>query len=155
MANKDLITEEFKYILRILNTNVDGTKKVDVALTAIKGIGRRIAVIACNRAGIDINRRAGELSSDEIERIIPVLVDPAQYRIPEWFLNRKRDPTDGNSKHLTSTQIDSTLRLDLEKMKKMRLNRGLRHFWGFRVRGQHTKTTGRYGLHAHLSKLKK
>nr|XP_027193942.1 cyclin-dependent kinase 1-like [Dermatophagoides pteronyssinus] len=37
MANKDLITEEFKYILRILNTNVDGTKKVDVALTAIKG----------------------------------------------------------------------------------------------------------------------
>jgi small subunit ribosomal protein S18e len=34
---------------------------------------------------------------------------------------------------------------DLERMKKMRLHRGLRHFWNIRVRGQHTKTTGRRG----------
>jgi hypothetical protein len=34
------------------------------------------------------------------------------------------------------------LRDDLERLKKIRAHRGLRHFWGLRVRGQHTKTTG-------------
>ncbi len=29
-------------------------------------------------------------------------------------------------------------------MKRVRLHRGLRHYWGIRVRGQHTKTTGRH-----------
>ncbi len=35
------------------------------------------------------------------------------------------------------------MREDLERMKKIRCHRGLRHKWGLRVRGQHTKTTGR------------
>ncbi|KAF6155801.1 hypothetical protein GIB67_039132 [Kingdonia uniflora] len=35
------------------------------------------------------------------------------------------------------------LRDDLERLKKIRNYRGLRHYWGLRVRGQHTKTTGR------------
>jgi small subunit ribosomal protein S18e len=30
-------------------------------------------------------------------------------------------------------------------MKKIRLHRGLRHYWQIKVRGQHTKTTGRGG----------
>jgi hypothetical protein len=41
--------------------------------------------------------------------------------------------------------LESKLRDDLERMKKIRLHRGLRHYWGLRVRGQHTKTTGRKG----------
>ena len=28
-------------------------------------------------------------------------------------------------------------------MKKVKMHRGLRHYWGLKVRGQHTKTTGR------------
>jgi small subunit ribosomal protein S18e len=42
-----------------------------------------------------------------------------------------------------SRRLDLQLRLDHERMRKMRLHRGLRHAWGFKVRGQHTKTTGR------------
>ncbi len=42
-----------------------------------------------------------------------------------------------------SNGLQAKLREDLERMKKMRLHRGLRHYWGIRVRGQHTKTTGR------------
>ena len=34
---------------------------------------------------------------------------------------------------------------DLERLKKIRAHRGLRHYWCIRVRGQHTKTTGRKG----------
>ena len=46
---------------------------------------------------------------------------------------------------LTSSAIDTCLRDDLERLKKIRNHRGLRAYWGLRVRGQHTKTTGRYG----------
>ncbi len=41
--------------------------------------------------------------------------------------------------------MDSKLREDLERLKKIRAHRGLRHYWGLRVRGQHSKTTGRRG----------
>lgn len=34
-----------------------------------------------------------------------------------------------------STALDNKLREDLERLKKIRLHRGLRHYWGLRVRG--------------------
>jgi small subunit ribosomal protein S18e len=84
---------------------------------------------------------AGELNSDELERIVTIMQNPAQFKIPTWFLNRQRDLTDGKSGQLLSNQIDQKLRDDLERLKKIRSHRGLRHHWGLRVRGQHTKTT--------------
>ena len=46
---------------------------------------------------------------------------------------------------VTSSQLDTKMRDDLERLKKIRNHRGLRHYWGLTVRGQHTKTTGRRG----------
>uniref|UniRef100_A0A8R1EU57 Small ribosomal subunit protein uS13 n=1 Tax=Caenorhabditis japonica TaxID=281687 RepID=A0A8R1EU57_CAEJA len=73
--------------------------------------------------------------------------NPSQYRIPNWFLNREKNIKDGKTGQLLSTAVDNKLREDLERMKKIRLHRGLRHYWGLRVRGQHTKTTGRKQQH--------
>ncbi len=53
-----------------------------------------------------------------------------------------------------STEIDQKMRDDLERLKKIRNHRGLRHYWGLRVRGQHTKTTGRRGKTVGVSKKK-
>ena len=50
--------------------------------------------------------------------------------------------------------LDNKMREDMERMKKIRLHRGLRHYWGLRVRGQHTKTTGRRGRTVGVSKKK-
>lgn len=74
-----------------------------------------------------------------------IITNPRQFKIPDWFLNRQKDIKDGRYWQVTSNQLDQKLRDDLERMKKMRLHRGLRHYWGIRVRGQHTKTTGRRG----------
>jgi small subunit ribosomal protein S18e len=41
--------------------------------------------------------------------------------------------------------LETRLRENLERMKKVRKHRGLRHHWGLKVRGQRTKTTGRRG----------
>lgn len=49
--------EEFQHILRILNTNVDGRKKVMFALTAISGVGRRLSNMLCKKADVDMNKR--------------------------------------------------------------------------------------------------
>ena len=90
-----------------------------------------------------MNKRAGELSQEEIAKVVSVISNPQQFKIPLWFLNRPKDIKDGKPSHKYANLLDASLREDLERMKKMRLHRGLRHFWGTRVRGQHTKTTGR------------
>ena len=47
----------FQYILRLLNTNVDGKQKIMVALTEIKGVGRRYSNLVCKKADVDLNKR--------------------------------------------------------------------------------------------------
>ncbi|UYV60148.1 RpS18 [Cordylochernes scorpioides] len=146
--------EKFQHILRVMNTNIDGKRKVMFALTSIKGIGRRFANLVCKKADIDLNKRAGELSEEEVEKLITIMTNPRQYKIPDWFLNRQKDVKDGKYNQVTSSALETKLREDLERLKKIRAHRGLRHFWGLRVRGQHTKTTGRRGRTVGVSKKK-
>ena len=109
------------------------------------GVGRRFAILACKKAEVDLNKRAGELSAAELEQLMVIVANPRTFKVPDWFLNRQRDPKDGTTSQLTSSQIDGKLRDDLERLKKIRNHRGLRHYWNLRVKGQHTKTTGRRG----------
>eukprot|EP01113_Clastostelium_recurvatum_P012663 TRINITY_DN1657_c0_g1_i1.p2 TRINITY_DN1657_c0_g1~~TRINITY_DN1657_c0_g1_i1.p2 ORF type:complete len:168 (+),score=27.96 TRINITY_DN1657_c0_g1_i1:37-504(+) len=149
-----VVSDNFQHILRIANTNVDGRRKVMYALTSIKGIGRRFSNIVCKKADIDLNKRAGELRPDDIEKILTILNHPRQFKIPDWFLNRQKDVRTGKFYQIYSNALDTNLRDDLERLKKIRLHRGLRHYWGVRVRGQHTKTTGRRGRTVGVSKKK-
>lgn len=135
-----VIPEKFQHILRVLNTNIDGRRKIAFAITAIKGVGRRYAHVVLRKADIDLTKRAGELTEDEVERVITIMQNPRQYKIPDWFLNRQKDVKDGKYSQVLANGLDNKLREDLERLKKIRAHRGLRHFWGLRVRGQHTKT---------------
>lgn len=47
----------FQFILRLLNTNVEGKQKVMYALTKIKGVGRRYSNLVCKKADVDLNKR--------------------------------------------------------------------------------------------------
>jgi small subunit ribosomal protein S18e len=140
-----LAPKEFQHIVRLLNTNVEGKRKVPFAIRGIKGIGIRFAFLVCKKSNIDVNRRAGTLTNEEIERLSDVLADPLKYKIPSWFLNRQRDPKTGKTEHVLSNTVAIKLRDDLERLKKIRAHRGVRHSRGLRVRGQHTCTSGRRG----------
>ena len=105
----------------------------------------RFAFLCCQKAEIDPTRRAGELNEEEVERLIAIMQSPKQFKIPDWMLNRQKDRTTGKTMHLLANNVDAKLRDDIERLKKIRAHRGVRHYWGFRVRGQHTKTTGRHG----------
>lgn len=144
--------DDFQGLLRVLNTNVDGQDNVMYAITRIRGVGRRFANLILKKAEIDLRKRAGELTEEELDRIRAVMDSPLEFNIPLWFLNRRKDRKSGENLHLIANQLDAKLREDIERMKKIRLHRGLRHSWGIRVRGQHTKTTGRRGRTLAISK---
>merc|ERR1711976_62802 len=149
-----VIPEKFQHILRVMNTNIDGNRKIAYAMTAIKGVGRRYAHVVCRKADVDLTKRAGELSEEEVEKVITIMNNPRQFKIPDWFLNRQKDVKDGKFSQCMANILDSKIRDDLERLKKIRAHRGLRHYWGLRVRGQHTKTTGRRGRTVGVSKKK-
>uniref|UniRef100_A0A8C0HFI2 Small ribosomal subunit protein uS13 n=1 Tax=Chelonoidis abingdonii TaxID=106734 RepID=A0A8C0HFI2_CHEAB len=61
---------------------------------------------------------------------------------------------DGKYSQVLANGLDNKLREGLERLKKILVHRGLRHFWELRVRGQHTKMTGRRGRTVGVSKKK-
>merc|ERR1712199_88241 len=96
-----LNSADFTHILRVLSTNVDGKQKVAFAMTAIKGVGRRFSDICCKKADIFLDKRPGELTNDEIERLVTVIQNPQQFKIPKWMLNRRKDHKDGQDTKTT------------------------------------------------------
>ena len=63
-----VIPEKFQHILRIMSTNIDGKRKVPVAMTAIKGVGRRYSHVVLRKADVDLDKRAGECTEEEVSR---------------------------------------------------------------------------------------
>ena len=129
-----------------MNTNLDGRRKVAYALSSIKGVGIRLSHLICKLVGVDLNARAGSIDEKTWEKMAELVVDPAANGVPTWFLNRRRDFATNENRHVSSNTLDSAIREDLERMKKIRRHRGLRHHWLLKVRGQMTKSTGRRGV---------
>lgn len=61
----------FQYILRLLNTNVDGKQKIMYALTQIKGVGRRYSNLVCKKADVDLSKRCVVFVFYSTEKPIP------------------------------------------------------------------------------------
>ena len=66
----------------------------------------------------------------QIDRVVTIMQNPRQYKIPDWFLNRQKDTKDGKYTQILANQLEHKLREDLERLKKIRAHRGLRHYWG-------------------------
>lgn len=49
-----------------------------------------------------------------------IVSNPRTFKIPDWFLNRQKDHKDGRFSQLTSSALDTKLREDLERLKKIR-----------------------------------
>ena len=64
-------------------------------------------------------QRAGQLDEDEIRRMETIMLNPRQYKIPDWFLNRQKDNKDGTYSQVISNGVDTKLREDLERLKKV------------------------------------
>jgi small subunit ribosomal protein S13 len=139
------VNPDFKYIVRIANTDIDGNKTVENGLTSIKGIGTRLGEILADKAGIDRKLKMGDLSDEDVDKLIDV-VGKINELIPPWILNRQNDVETGEDLHIYGAEIFTYKREDLNRLKKIRCYRGIRHERGHKVRGQRTRANGRTGL---------
>ncbi len=145
--------EDFKYIVRIANTDVDGEKAAVTALAGIKGIGSRIPDIVIRKVGYPPNKKLGLISDEDAAKIEEVLLDLPSH-VPDWLLNRQKDWASGEYIHLLSTELEMGLRDDINRLRMIRCYRGVRHETGQKVRGQRTRSNGRTGLTLGVSRKK-
>lgn len=107
---------------RIAGVNVPDKKRTPIALMYIHGIGRTTAFKICEKLGIDVQRRMGELDEDTLNRI-RAEIDTDDYLI-EGDLRRE-------------------VSMNIKRLLDMKCYRGLRHRGGLPVNGQRTRTNAR------------
>jgi small subunit ribosomal protein S13 len=135
---------EIRHIVRIADTDLEGRRSVQYALTGIKGISRRLAKVVSTNAGLDPMATLGYLNDADFERL-QSSVDKIPTVIPYWMMNKQNDFLTGEDRHVIGIDVMMSLSEDLNLMKKMRSYKGVRHEKGLRVRGQRTRSTGRKG----------
>ena len=107
---------------RIAGVNVPDKKRTPIALTYIHGIGHTTAFKICEKLGIDVQKRMGELDEDTLNQI-RAEIDSDAYMI------------EGDLRRETS--------MNIKRLLDMKCYRGLRHRNGLPVRGQRTRTNAR------------
>jgi len=150
-----LSQQVFRYIVRVAGTDIDGSLKTAYGLAEIKGIGINFAYAMCRLLGIDPEKRIGYLTDAEIKKIEDFLKNPAAYGVPKWMLNRRKDYTSGKDMHLIGAELIFYVKQDIEREKRIKSYRGIRHALGLKVRGQRTRTTGRTGITVGVRKRRK
>ncbi|MEO9295390.1 MAG: 30S ribosomal protein S13 [Nitrososphaera sp.] len=145
---------EYKHILRIAGKDVEGGKKLLVALSEIKGVGYNYAQVLTQSLNLNPNIRVGFLNDNEVREIEQAITSPTKFGVPEWYLNRKKDTDVGTTHHLITSDLDFAIGNDIDREKTVMSWRGYRHMFGLRVRGQRTRTTGRKGGAVGVKKVK-
>ncbi|MCX5693950.1 MAG: 30S ribosomal protein S13 [Candidatus Omnitrophica bacterium] len=107
---------------RIIGIDIPKEKRVEIALTYLYGIGRAMSNVVLKEAGISPDKRAKDLSEEEVSRITQIL-------------------------QKGSLRIEGDLRRDISQNIKRLMDigswRGMRHKKGLPVRGQRTRTNAR------------
>jgi small subunit ribosomal protein S13 len=149
--NKKEYGENFNYIVRLVNTDINGEKNIVQGLTQIKGIGHHMATFIADTTGINRKIKIGNLPETDVEKIKEILENIGEHA-PAWMLNYRKDVYTGNNMHLISSDVPIRLRDDINMMKMIRSYRGIRHESGLKVRGQRSSSNGRKGLALGVSK---
>ncbi len=145
------MSSEFKYVVRISNTDLEGKDQLFYALQKIKGIGMNTAIAICKLMGLDPYVKIGSLDDESLKKL-ENLIKNFHEKAPPWFVNIKKDRFKGENKHLIESELVLKAREDIEFQKSIKSWKGIRHAAGLKVRGQSTRTTGRTGLTVGVTK---
>lgn len=106
---------------RLLGVDIPNDRKAVISLTYLYGVGNQTARDLCHKAGVDQDKRARDLTDEELSRIATIL---------------ERDYTvEGPLRRLVQQNIS--------RLRDIRCYRGIRHRVGLPCRGQRTKTNAR------------
>lgn len=108
-------------MVRIAGVDLPRNKRIDVGLTYIYGIGRKVSSDILDRAGVNPKKRDTELTESEISSI--------------------RDVIDRN--YVVEGDLRREVQMNIKRLIEIGSYRGLRHRRNLPVRGQRTKTNAR------------
>lgn len=107
--------------MRIIGTNIPDNKKVEIALSYLYGVGRPLSLSILSALKIDLQKRAKDLTSDEINRI-------------QDFINKN---------YKVEGELRQVIKQNINRLKEIQTYRGIRHLKHLPVKGQRTKTNSR------------
>lgn len=136
---------EFRHLVRVAGRDLDGSKKLIVAISDLRGVGYNFASVVTSRIGLDPRARLGTLSEDQVREVEKAIQSVTKSSLPAWYYNRRNDPDSGETKQLLGSDLDFVIKEDVDDEKNIQSWKGVRHSLGLKVRGQRTRTTGRKG----------
>ena len=105
---------------RIKGVDIPNDKRIEISLTYIYGIGRQLSKTILNDAKVDLNKKAKDLTDDELSRI--------------------RKEVD---KYLTEGDLRREINLNIKTKMEINSYQGTRHKKNLPVRGQRTSRSAR------------
>ncbi|MGD2125468.1 MAG: 30S ribosomal protein S13 [Desulfobacteraceae bacterium] len=106
---------------RIAGVDLPKTKRIEIALTYIYGIGRSTSQKILNEAGVDWNTKSDDLTEGQITSIRRII----------------------DEKHKVEGDLRRDVSMNIKRLMDLGAYRGLRHRKGLPARGQRTSTNAR------------
>ena len=132
---------DFRYIVRVSNTDIDGNKKIVDGMRKIKGVSFMVSNALCNSTKVSKNKKFGDITDEEVQKLEEGIKNIT--KLPSWLLNRRKDRETDQPNHLVTTDLKFATETDLRLMKKIKSYRGTRHMTGSPSRGQKTRSNFR------------
>lgn len=107
-------------MIRIAGIDLPEQKKINVALRYIYGIGPKLSMDILREANVDSDKRTRDLTTDEVNRIQRAI---------------ERSPVEGDLRRIVAENVD--------RLRRIKAYRGIRHLMKLPTRGQRTKTNSR------------
>ena len=107
--------------MRLIGINIPDNKRMEIALTYIYGIGRFLAGEILKTTKIDFNKRAKDLTPEEIGRLKEAI----------------------EKKYKIEGELRQSVKQNIARLKEIQCYRGSRHLKRLPLRGQRTKTNSR------------
>jgi small subunit ribosomal protein S13 len=108
-------------LARIAGIDLPKKKRSEVGLTYIYGIGRTSSRAILTKAGVDVNKKIGDLNDDEVAKIRAIIT--ADFKV--------------------EGALRSETQMNIKRLMDIGCYRGIRHRKGLPVRGQRTRTNSR------------
>ncbi len=106
---------------RILGVDIPNDKRTVISLRYIYGIGPFFSEQLCARTGIDPDKRARDLTEDDLAKLASLL----------------------DNEYVVEGQLRRQVQQNIARLRDIGCYRGLRHRKGLPVRGQRTRTNAR------------
>lgn len=106
---------------RVIGIDIPDNKRLEISLTYLYGIGRRLSNEIIQKLGLDPDIRAHKLTQDDIARINNLL----------------------QSEYVVEGDLRRQVQNNIKRLISIHSFRGLRHRLGLPVRGQRTRTNAR------------